>query len=440
MGFIYLARHRDFILAEDERKGMPIVREMPSQTCMDQGLVLDYYGLRHFTFTPDLTPILATALKCCDRIDGCPRVETDCIDGIGIDPHVILHAFPVENCNSAHRRIVELTYCKTPGFGEGDCEVFDCADPPPDPPPGCTTCDLEGKGKWTGGLSLRGGTITFEMCCFRDINDDLQFRLLWRGCDEGCVEVFPDCIDPLFVNFGNITIDNCCDCNDSTESGTINLFLTANCYPTVWGRHTHFEPNGIPVISRESTCAWSGDPPVGCLPHCGLVASITNVTDCSCLAGTYLLNYTSTGSDAFWDADDLSTACAVSPMTTFRLRCTDNEDGTVTLELDIVCGTTNISVSDPVVVAYEDMEDLDVTFNLEMQDSSAGSSCGTCTYQWNEMPMSWSLIADNCTGACSCSDPPAEAGDYDGEQRAIDCGDSYTIPCCIGEISVRVMR
>lgn len=437
MPAVYLGRHFEYVRSGSST-GVPIVREMPSQVCIDNGLDFDYYGLRHFRYAAGLQPVLATALKCCDRLDPCDRVESSCLAG-GIDPHINLYALPVENCNSAHNRLTELTYCFTPGYGSGDCEVLDCADPPPATPAGCTSCEQPGQGKWTGGLSLRGGTVNFEMCCYLDAGN-LAFRLIWRGCDEGCVEVFPQCVDPLIINFGNITLSNCCYCTNSVQSGTINLWGVANCYPVVWGRHTHYNASGIKVISRETSCAWHGNLPQGCLPHCGLVATITNVSDCSCLAGTYQLNYTSTGSDAFWDADDLSVGCAVSPMTTFRLTCTDNNDGTVDLELTLVCGTTNISVSDPITVPYADMEYLDVTFDVEMVDPSSVGSCGTCTYQWNEMPMSWSLISDNCTGACSCSDPPVDAGAYDGEQRAIDCGGSYTVPCCIGFISVRVMR
>ncbi len=426
---------------------IPIVREMAEQGCLDEGLTLDVYGLRLFDYTPDAIPILATALKCCDEVNQCPKVETDCFVS-GISPSLKFHVRDVANCASANRQIVRMEYCKDPGFvvEQAGCIDIPACGSPVDPPSGCDTCDVEGKGKWTGSLVLQGGTLDLEVCCFLNETDELTFRLIWRGCDEGCITVQPQCIDPLFVNFGNISaLQNCCDCANTIDITEINLEFVANCHPVVSGRHCSYTPEGIPVVATENTCFGSGQSVTTCTPTCDLVATIVDVTDpegddggCDCLEDVVALPYV--GSQT-WETFSAG-SCAQEPHVTLlcvaNLDEDDNPDGTVTLTLTIVCGTTNTGTAS-LTIAAVDLETLDVTFTIEMTDPSFTGPCGTCRYVWNAMPMSWSFVSNSCTGDCECV-APTTPGTIDGEQIDTNCSSGGGLACCIGTVTVRVMR
>lgn len=317
---------------------------------------------------------------------------------------------------------------------------------PQTPPAGCDDCEITDKSKWFGSLTLRGGTLDFELCCFDNGSGDTVFRLIWWGCNEGCsVDTFPDCVDPLFLTF-QLTVDDCCDCAEENTigSGSINLYLVANCRQTVLGRCIAFANNGEPIFAQQNTCPWSGDPPCGCVPRCGLVMTITNVSGCACLAGTYTLPHTSLvgGEDPLWENINVGACTAPATVTLLcevNLDGDGNPDGTVTLTLNVVCGATNIGF-DTLVVNCEDLEDLDETFTVDMTEPDPGT-CGTCTYQWNAMAASWSIISTDCTGGCTCvSEITLAPGIVDGQTQVLDCEGAASTPCCEGTISVRIMR
>jgi hypothetical protein len=593
MSIVLKCRHTGYIRS-GTRKGMPIVREMPSDSCST--ILGDFYGLRHFGYTADGTPKFMSALKCCDELSPCPKVEEGCL-AQGISQKVIAKSYEVENCQSSRKKTLTLYYCKpycyasiflnnasagstawenllvvedsddtyitntmaagqttnylisdgpccevpplsnpvrfikveieahASGTGVVDLEVkltkngsivstnqatgtalpltdgiitynfsnavwgvsysagdiygvalrysntsgaektvfIDnikitlemCPDPalttliPPFPPASiCTPCDPD-EGRWYGNLPLRVGSLDFEMCCFDD-GAGLQFKLIWRGCDYGCTDIFPDCEDPLLLNFGNITVNDCCDCLNSTESGTLNLYAVSNCKQAIVARHVGYA-GGMPVVARESSCIYDTEG-CGCTPHCGLVMTITDDEDCACLTGTYDLDFLTSGVDSgLWEQLSVGACEAIGIV---HMTCEVNydeegfPDGTVTLTLDIQCGATNTG-SDSVVVSCEDLEDLDVTFEIEMTDPSVGGCTGDCNYTWNSMTMGWQYASDDCfiegAGSCGCPDgvtvtanyPP---GTFEAEPLTIPCEGDDAPTCCIGFISVRVMR
>lgn len=312
--------------------------------------------------------------------------------------------------------------------------------------PICDQCDdyYPARSKWVGSLALRTGTLNFEMCCSppTDPFDPLtaKFFLSWSGCEHNCsVWTFPTCYDPLTISFGNLTLNDCCGCGDTTEQGQINLQAVANCRPFVWGRHVDYTTGGIPVMATEN-CGLV-EPSCGCQPTCEWTATIIgevgtgtgSSTDCSCLAGSYSLPYVGAST---WENIN---AGACSEIATIRVECTNNNDGTVDLLLNVICGAQNIGYATKTVNCTS-MDTIDETFDIHMIGPEA-TSCGTCTFQWNEMAMSWSNISSNCTGGCTCVDeltiPP---GSVDGEQVTLDCLGGGVSICCDGWISVRLQR
>lgn len=407
---------------------IPTVASMPPETlCLDDKP--EFIRSRIVDFVPTDTnsgtgiPIVAAAPKCCSAVSFSGRVEQDCWASSGIIQVMMIRLNNVNNCLSADGKGVRAYY--TSG-----------------------SLDNSGNIQWVAEkvVPLRGGSLQFYVSCQSGVapGQPNKFRLTWRGCSSGEVFGPANCSDPLFLQFGQVIspLTTCCDCNNTVNSPTINVTAETNCYPDMIGRHVDYGLDGTPIIAEEG-CSQAPTEPPGCgLMTCGVVAVITNVSDCACMEGTYPLPYTVAG---FWT--DTFAMC-VGPAT-IRLTCETLFDaagrttGFVRLTMLITCGATNVG-SDSVDIHRDDLEDLDVTFNIGMADPTYGVPCGDCTFQWFEMSPGfgfWVQQADNCTGSCSCvsaaSIPP---GSVDGEITIVPCPSGGTLSCCIGTISVRVTR
>lgn len=441
--------------------GTPIVRLLPSETCATNPL--EFLHARQLEYTPAGLPRLAFAWECCDAFCFDSINPSECYkepiawpigEGPGITYAVSLHAFDVNNCRSASNVSAILEYTAVTG-------------------------------KWIGSIELRGGTLflAFSVHHTLPVNDPEKFTLEWSGCDTGSKKAGYNCDDPLMVAFGNIVLQDCCQCR-SEISGTfpdqpitdqgpeVTFYVFANCRMVFWGRHVDYEyvieagtgtgtqildsipgtattgtERVYPVIARNQPCIYTqGDASV-CHMRCPLVATITAVgTGCTCMEGSFGMNYVGNQ----WIYDD-GWPCPVT-VGTIVMRCESIETGTgspiasgyIRLFLDVTCGADNIG-SAYVDIPAEELEDLDETFEVDMIGEEPGS-CGTCTFQWNEMSMSWSNISDNCTGACICVEPPgngisgAGMGIGDGETMITDCQGATPTVCCTSTIQVRVMR
>ena len=404
----------------------PATRELPSVTCLDN--LPEFLGGRHFSYTVHNVPLTAWDWACCDAFctpeeiaaGDCYKVPT-CYTlgpGPGIAKRIALYAFDAASCWSARGIIDELTY--------------DAADD-----------------KWRGvTLALRGGSIAVEFECVPGLpnNDPDKFKLTLTGA---CLPTNPtvltagyQCSDPLMIAFPQFTAGDCCQCNGNiadppytTEPGEVQIFVATNCRPPRIGRHIRYDGDAFtPVTAHARNCQWDQlDDYVCGNMKCPLTATVTNVTDCACLAGGYNLDYINTQ----WVYTGTMGGCGSAGE--IVVTCTDNGDGTVTLHVDVTCGANNVGTAD-ITIPGHDLEDLDETVTIDMTDPTP-TTCGTCTFQWNEMAMAWSQISANCTGDCTCVDemtiPP---GTVDGEQITLPCDGSYVVPCCIGRITVRLMR
>jgi len=431
--FVVPARHIDYTSA-----GLKLLKELPFDICIENGLSTNQ-AARHIEYIALSVPIVAAALDCCNdiafRANADPPTddtgdETCLPNGKRIPHEMYGHVLDVENCLSAHHGRIVFSFAGFPGGSQAI--------------PGGSGCEPYGypstTNQWYGTLSLRGGDLLLAVSCLPGGPPDFipTFRLSWIGCDEGCVDVLPQCIDPLIINFGNITLPSCCDCIESqtTTTGTINIWVVANCYDVVWARHIGFL-DGKPLVAKRNKCYYSGEVPETCsIMTCGLVATITAIdSDCACLNGTVALPYVLTQ----WYY--LGTGCG-QPLT-LRMRCEDGGAGSgswpgtgwVTLIFDIICGADTTGTGYAFVRA-RDMENLDVEFLIYVS-GSASAPCGECTWQWNEMPMSWSQLTF-CDGGCSCA-PPDFSGTVDRQTTTTPCSMGDTA-CCNGWVSVRVMR
>lgn len=416
---------------------MPVVREMPFQTCLVNGYDLPVYGARLIDYVkfPELVSgptmaqagvgILAISHHCCDSSFNdvtLPPVEYDCLTiTSGLSQIMYGHSTQVQNCLSSDGHLVTMTWTGSGG-----------------------SADLSGNIQWEGTLPTRGGGLTLLLSCQSGTEvlfptySPPTFLLEWRGCNSGSLQILPQCVEPFELNFTNIgPLPNCCDCNDSTETGETNVFITGNCKPVIYARHIDFKlvdpvtGRCVPVLAMDSACSYDVEPDANCaLVHCGLVIEITTIDfACSCMEGTYNLAYVTD----HWE--ETTTIC--SGLATITMTCTDNDDGTTTLQLDIACGADNVGTGS---VTFESwmMEDLDVTIE-EMCMTWTGTICAvSCTWQWNEMAMSWSQTGF-CEGGCSC-EPPDFNGTVDGETTTTECTIGGLPACCVGCISVRIMR
>jgi hypothetical protein len=417
---IVRARHTGYTAS-----GIPIVTEKQSDICLTSPV--PYPEARHIKYGTTGMRIVACVTRCCEWLTD-ERVDEGCRPG-GIAPKILAVAQNVSNCLSAQLRKVVLDY----ELGTGTAEFTGTG----------TGIKLPG---WTGTLSgLRGGSLELEFQCIPALSpfDPPTYRLYYRGCDSGAVDAPSICEDPLIIPF-QLTINHCCDCLNSDETGDISITIYANCHRIVWGRHIDYVMSGPAkgkAIVATDSCPAPGEK-AGCdVQHCGLVAEIAN---CGCLAGAWDLAHIG----GAW-VGDVGTGCTVSP-TQVQFFCYPHTgaSGTgtgiaidrryVTVQVNVICGTDNTG-TDTQIIPAEDMEDLDVIFNVNM--TWTGSDCGTATWQYNEMAGTWSEIGNNCRGDCS-SIMPTTPG-TDGEIRETACGIGGVpseVPCCVGIVPVRIVR
>lgn len=436
MPYVFPARHAGFTAA-----GVPVFAELPPWFCALSSAP-NPWGNRHVAFTALGVPRVAGVLSCCAMVNKC-FVEVGantCFPhgpggpGFGVGLFVQLLFTEVVNCASATKQVALLRYCGPTAGGEGDCAYDACPETPlcgmPDP----------AQGRWLGTVTLRGGTLNLQLtyvCTDNGIDPPFTtWTLCWSGCDEGGTTQIAQCEDPVNVDFGNVSLPGCCACDPSAITAEVNVVLWTNCYDVSDGRHVGFTADGKPVVALRN-CTQDG-PAGGCMPCCPLVATYFDSTgDCDCLEGAYALDCTASG---HWEGTP--TFGCPGGVKQHSLDCTDNFDGTVTLVLTLVCGVDAGGTSDPVTVAYADLEDLDVTFVVTV--TNPASSCtGDCVWQWNEMAGVWESRAGTCSASCDeCPNAPADPppSPTDGQLHSEPCTGGAAPECCSGTVKVRVMR
>ena len=410
------------------RNGIPIIVKMPSAFCADPGQQPEIMGMRHVGFSPLGAPVLSYGFTCCDAVprddDPEPYVEIPCHGGIGITRKAYAYLTNVSNCVSAIGKKAELIY---------------------DDP------DLGGDGKWKGSVELRAGTLHLAFSCV----GSGSYLLEWWGCEPECddptkatgtgsvvcsFQTAAECDTPLVVNFGNITLDDCCDCvlENTTVAAEINLYVVANCNRVVVCRHVDYNrgstSTGVPIVAFERDCGYQVHTNAGCSDvECGLFMTVTGEGDCDCLDCAIIFPYL---------AGTWQVACGNCPEAAdYTMSCHDNCDGTSTYTLNVVCGATNTG-SGTVTIPKEDIEDLDITFNISLVDPAAGSCTGTCIYQFTM--AGWTLESHTCSIGCEdCGEEPSDPTPEEvlaGTATRSCTGGGTPAPCCIGNIEVRVMR
>lgn len=410
---------------------VPTVASIPPESpCLDSpipitgGRIVDY--VRVDTNSGTGIPIVASAPKCCDAFSNSNsgRVEQGCWTASGIMPVILLRFYDVGNCESASGKKIKATYSSG-------------------------SIDNSGNRQWVADntVAFRGGSLQFYVSCSSGLPLDSgsKFRLTWRGCSSGDVFSLAGCSDPLTVDFGQTIapLGTCCDCNRTVNSPHIRVTAETNCHPTTTARHIDYLVDGTPVVATEN-CSVVTDVRGCSLMTCGVVISITNVTGCACMAGTYNLDYSVSNA---W----LSTIAMCVGPATVRMTCQDELDqfgkttGNLILTMTITCGATNTGQG-TVTILKQDIEDLDVTFTINMTDPVFSSCTGNCNYVWIAMAVAWfhdTVTGDTCSASCSpCPLPPTDnsPGTVDGQTRSLPCTSTAALSCCIGTISVRVTR
>lgn len=317
----------------------PLVAPLRGDHCKND--LLELPGGRHFTYTSGGIPVIAVPIQCCDALSAI-REEDTCWSG-GITDYTIARLFNVNNCRAAWNKKVELNY----------------VDDPPS------------SGYWYGEAEVRSGqTLGLKFWCDSYEAEDSvnKFVLGYTGCASGVNRAGYDCSDPLRINFGQFTASGCCECTNTSEDPQINVYLEANCPETVFARHTYYTSGGTPVFHQPTSCHQYGGETGGCSQMaCGITVIISDVTDCTCLAGTYSFN---------WDVNNWINMAVGSCTGTAQvtITCTNLTDpttgqltGYVRLFAFLVCGATDTG-SGYVDVDYNELEDLDATISMTVFD------------------------------------------------------------------------
>lgn len=419
------ARHESYDYA-----GRPVVRVLDDVTCADS--LPDFLGLRHVGYTAGGYPVEAYAWVCCDAF--CTPAELNSADcykqpllwplgpGPGITKRVAVYVFDVSSCLSAVGARAVLTYDA-------------------------------GDGKWHGSVSFRGGTLNlvFEVTA-APTGDPAKFTLTYSGCgsspnwDSGTLTAGYSCSDPLYINFGQANFPFCCTCPGSGSTTTdtpaaLNFYVAANCRAPRLGRHVHYGRDGSPQVVVPRSCPWDLTDPVGCaVMTCPVVFSVTNVSDCACLAGDWPASYTGGAWEALAVGGCVGTA-------SIDMTCSDaGEDAQhrslVTLAVNVVCGAATTG-SGSVTLLAADLDDLDETVTIDLVTPTA-PTCTDCTWQWSDMLAAWTLLS-GCTGdvGCgSCPETPASppGSPSDGDTWSETCPGVTASECCTGRITVRCTR
>lgn len=412
---------------EDAKVGTPIIVKLNSAVCAESPP--DFMGFRHVGYDGGFS-LVAYAFTCCDAYcadgDEDCYVEQECAGGVGISNTVYAYFADVNSCLSASGQKSKMEY-------------------------------NESKGAWYGGVTLRGGTLSMEFRCVGG-----SYKLSWWGCEPECDDptsvgtssescsftTAPECNDPLIVNFGQITLDDCCDCDsDHTNvEAEVQIVVVANCRKVVTARHVGYAAGdagdpGVPIVAIEKDCQRHEHDAPDCTDlTCGVVMTVTGSGDCACMSGSAIAPYNDPGGNPTWQASIGSCDAQAD----YVMACTTNCNGTVTYHLVVTCGAANTGEGF-VTIPAEDVENLDITFEIEMTDPTVGGCSGSCVYQWNEMTQTWQLVESSCTPPANCDECPngpndPSPGSVDGEFRSDPCPGGTEAPCCEGFISVRVMR
>ena len=353
-----LARHVGYTSA-----GIPIVRRLNSAQCLDA--LPEFTGARHVGYTTSADPIAAWAWECCDvfctdaeESGGTCHVETGCYTGgavPGIARRVKVFLTDVDTCATARGKWAVLEY-------DG------------------------GLGYWVGSVELRGGTLNLIFQCNAGANDSpTKFDLLGSGCQTFALTAGYQCADPLAIDFGQALLDDCCDCQlegtanplartaDTDVSAEVNFYLVGNCRKTVFARHVGYDDSGTPTVARANPCVWAeGEDTEACADMvCGVYFDITDVAGCACLEVTEdSLFYRTTQ----WVNDGAAWSCP-GGVTTISVSCAAAPTpGQLRITADITCGVT-AGGSGFADIDAADLEDLDVTIGVGIDNSSDPSEC-----------------------------------------------------------------
>ncbi len=329
--------------------GMPLVRRLPNVQCLPGP---EFLGARHIGYTPAV-PLLAWAWECCDAV--CPDSEEECYvqeecftSGItpGISRRLVAYLTDVVTCHTARNKKVVLEYDEVNEW-------------------------------WYGEVMLRGGTleITFN-CGVGDDDDPGKFSLILSGCHSDNYLAGYVCADPLRVDFNNIEMPTCCDCPTvgfpSTDTvPTVNIHILGNCRKTVFARHVGYTAAGMPIVARERPCDWAvTDETEACLDMtCPIEAEIDTTGDCDCMDGIYPMDYAS----GQWINEQGFAGC-LGATGSIAAECTDIGGGMLRMTVTITCGVTS-GGSGFLDFPAEDLEDLDITVDVTVDNSTDPSEC-----------------------------------------------------------------
>lgn len=429
----FKARHADY-----RPDGTPVYALMPSIACLDSFPEFPY--AQHIHYTLGALPLYATPYQCCDAV--CPddptgqpcydghadcKVKLDCYPG-GITRRIDIYLTNVDTCHSAAGKRATLCYD-------------------------------DGLGYWTGAVGLRGGSLNLTFRCNPgDPGDPGKFSLDGY-CGSPGIEVFSlsagySCSNPLVIAFGQVQLPICCDCPISAPPGPpitdaaaeVAFYAVANCHNYVWAQHVDYKSDGTPIFSTDKPCVWDPGPAATCFMKCGVIATITDIStgthDCTCMDGTYDLDYT-TGAE--WDYAGGFSCPGGSPgeihMSCVYIGLVDGVP-TIRLCLFVLCGVDGFGGSACVDIPAEDLEDLDVTFEFDVTGTIIHCG-GNCSYQWIEMLNAWDFDGGACDPPCTeCGESPINPppDPVDGQVWTEPCPGDTSNECCTGRIRVRVMR
>lgn len=344
--------------------GVPVVRRLYSVQCLD-GLPT-YLNAEQVAFTDLGVPRSAWAWECCDafctdaeELAGTCRVRTDC-QPTGIPRRLMAYLTDVTTCFTARNKRTVLEYDAINGW-------------------------------WYGEIAMRGGTLEITFSC----GPGPTFTISLGGCQANPTPGSQTtvCTDPLRVDFNNIILDDCCDCqlegspnplsnNSNTDvPAEVNLTVVGDCRKTVFAEHVGYLDDGTPVVAIPVPCPWAdADETQVCDDmRCGLYYSITNVSGCACMevAEDYLVYRDSAGGK--WIDDSGSWGCS-GGVKTVEATCspTPGQPGMLRITVTIVCGAS-AGGSGFTDIPAEDLEDLDVTVRVNLTNSSDPPDGECCT-------------------------------------------------------------
>ena len=336
----------------------PVVVKMIEDTCPTTA-ANTFVGGRHIDYThpsppPPPLPKMADALACCYDYDPRPRVRTDCY-APGFTQRLVMVVTDRGNCHKIYAKSL-LNY---------------------DAISGC----------WFGSVTLELGSLSFMLCCGVDFFGVPTFTLTWSGCDpltgSSSLTCSPQCVDPLLVQFFLNGLDDCCNCFHTNQDSSIAITITGNCHAVQKGRHIHYTSgkyvsgvyySGLPVVANSNDCASSLVRLPCCQPNCGLVAVVTSLDGCACMAGTYILSFVGPDPNAHWNG---GTAGGLSPPCGFSIDIICEEVvGTLCAKLTLTVSCLSSEPPNPpqtAVIYVSTVYNLDVTFLIAMSSTNCCS-------------------------------------------------------------------